>query len=96
MLSNMFDPTTETATGWDLEVRDDVIEEGNKHGGFLHIVVDKASPIFFGKARNLAHCSPLKSIKVFIGKVGLEEAEEEGRLVGNLVEHNRQACPGRL
>merc|ERR1712179_212479 len=44
MLSNMFDPTTETAAGWDLEVRDDVIEEGNKHGGFLHIVVDKASP----------------------------------------------------
>lgn len=44
MLSNMFDPTTETAPGWDLEVRDDVIEEGNKHGGFLHIVVDKASP----------------------------------------------------
>ena len=44
MLSNMFDPTTETTSGWDLEVRDDVIEEGNKHGGFLHIVVDKASP----------------------------------------------------
>ena len=44
MLSNMFDPTTETAAGWDLEVKDDVIEEGNKHGGFLHIVVDKASP----------------------------------------------------
>ena len=56
----------------------------------------KASPIFFGKARNLAHCSPLKSIKVFIGKVGLEEAEEEGRLVGNLVEHDGEACPGRL
>merc|ERR1712110_348679 len=44
MLSNMFDPTTETAAGWDLEVKDDVIEEGNKHGGFLHIVVDKTSP----------------------------------------------------
>lgn len=44
MLSNMFDPASETAPGWDLEVRDDVIEEGNKHGGFLHIVVDKASP----------------------------------------------------
>merc|ERR1712241_1063821 len=35
MLSNMFDPTTETAAGWDLEVKDDVIEEGNKHGGFF-------------------------------------------------------------
>lgn len=44
MLSNMFDPASETAPGWDQEVRDDVIEEGNKHGGFLHIVVDKNSP----------------------------------------------------
>lgn len=44
MLSNMFDPATETAAGWDVEVRDDVIEEGSKHGGFVHIVVDKVSP----------------------------------------------------
>ena len=29
---------------WDVEVRDDVIEECNKHGGVLHIYVDKASP----------------------------------------------------
>ncbi len=28
---------------WDVEVRDDVIEECNKHGGVLHIYVDKAS-----------------------------------------------------
>ena len=27
---------------WDVEVRDDVIEECNKHGGVLHIYVDKA------------------------------------------------------
>lgn len=44
MLSNMFDPASETAPGWDDDVRDDVIEEGSKHGGFLHIVVDKTSP----------------------------------------------------
>jgi len=43
MLSNMFDPSDETAPGWDQDVRDDVIEEGSKHGGFLHIVVDKQS-----------------------------------------------------
>jgi len=43
MLSNMFDPAEESAVNWDQEVRDDVIEEGSKHGGFLHIVVDKAS-----------------------------------------------------
>lgn len=43
MLSNMFNPAEESAPNWDAEVRDDVIEEGTKHGGFLHIVVDKAS-----------------------------------------------------
>jgi len=43
MLSNMFDPAEESAPNWDQEVRDDVIEEGSKHGGFLHIIVDKAS-----------------------------------------------------
>ena len=34
----------ETSMNWDVEVRDDVIEECNKHGGVLHIYVDKASP----------------------------------------------------
>jgi len=43
VLSNMFDPAEESAPNWDLEVRDDVVEEGSKHGGFLHIVVDKTS-----------------------------------------------------
>jgi hypothetical protein len=27
-----------------VEIRDDVIEECNKHGGVLHVYVDKASP----------------------------------------------------
>lgn len=44
MLSNMFDPSTETNVNWHLEVRDDVIEECNNYGGVCHIVVDKASP----------------------------------------------------
>ncbi|KAK2175508.1 hypothetical protein NP493_727g01036 [Ridgeia piscesae] len=44
MLSNMFDPTTETAPNWEVEIQDDVIDECNKHGGVLHIYVDKASP----------------------------------------------------
>ena len=43
MLSNMFDPAEESAPNWDQEVKDDVIEEGAKHGGVLHIMVDKAS-----------------------------------------------------
>ena len=44
MLSNMFDPAQETQPGWDGEVRDDVIEECNKYGGVLHLMVDTQSP----------------------------------------------------
>lgn len=44
MLSNMFDPTTETRPMWAVEVRDDVIEECYKNGGALHVYVDTASP----------------------------------------------------
>ncbi|KAK0044455.1 RNA-binding protein 39 [Biomphalaria pfeifferi] len=44
MLSNMFEPATETRINWDQEVRDDVIDECNKHGGVLHLYVDKNSP----------------------------------------------------
>ena len=35
---------SEVGVTWDVEVRDDVIGECNKHGGVLHIYVDKASP----------------------------------------------------
>ncbi|XP_058795610.1 RNA-binding protein 39 isoform X2 [Phymastichus coffea] len=44
MLSNMFDPHSEHSTIWVKEIRDDVIEECNKHGGVLHVYVDEASP----------------------------------------------------
>uniref|UniRef100_A0A0B6ZXB5 RRM domain-containing protein n=1 Tax=Arion vulgaris TaxID=1028688 RepID=A0A0B6ZXB5_9EUPU len=44
MLSNMFEPATEIRQNWDQEVRDDVIDECNKHGGVLHLYVDKNSP----------------------------------------------------
>merc|ERR1711890_108731 len=44
MLSNMFDPVTEREPAWDQEIRDDVVEECNKHGEVMHIYVDKASP----------------------------------------------------
>ncbi|XP_018424585.1 PREDICTED: RNA-binding protein 39 [Nanorana parkeri] len=43
-LSNMFNPQTEDEQGWDQEIKDDVIEECNKHGGVVHIYVDKNSP----------------------------------------------------
>ncbi|XP_045472045.1 RNA-binding protein 39 isoform X2 [Harmonia axyridis] len=44
MLSNMFEPSSESNPNWDVEIRDDVIEECNKHGGVLHAYVDKGSP----------------------------------------------------
>lgn len=44
MLSNMFDPLGDNQHGWESETRDDVIEECNKHGGVLHVYVDRASP----------------------------------------------------
>ncbi|XP_059615280.1 RNA-binding protein 39 [Phlebotomus argentipes] len=44
MLSNMFDPATETNPAWSQEIQDDVIEEANKHGGCYHVFVDKLSP----------------------------------------------------
>ncbi|KAK4324685.1 hypothetical protein Pmani_004685 [Petrolisthes manimaculis] len=43
LLSNMFDPTVETNPNWCDEIRDDVLEECNKHGGVLHIFVDRQS-----------------------------------------------------
>lgn len=33
----------ENEPGWDIEIQDDVIEECNKHGGVIHIYVDKKS-----------------------------------------------------
>ncbi|XP_077542944.1 RNA-binding protein 39-like protein Caper isoform X1 [Haemaphysalis longicornis] len=44
LLSNMFDPLTETNPSWDEEIRRDVMEECRKHGGALHVYVDRASP----------------------------------------------------
>ncbi|KAF2350293.1 Splicing factor RBM39-like [Trinorchestia longiramus] len=43
LLSNMFDPSSEQAPNWANEIRDDVIQECNKHGGVLHVFVDKQS-----------------------------------------------------
>ncbi|XP_044074202.1 RNA-binding protein 39-like isoform X3 [Siniperca chuatsi] len=42
-LSNMFNPSSEEAPGWEMEIQHDVIEECNKHGGVVHIYVDKNS-----------------------------------------------------
>ncbi|XP_066290667.1 RNA-binding protein 39-like isoform X1 [Branchiostoma lanceolatum] len=42
-LSNMFDIKMENSQNWDLEIRNDVVEECTKHGGVLHVFVDKNS-----------------------------------------------------
>lgn len=56
MLSNMFDPNCDKGSRWEDELQDDVIEECNKHGGVLHIYIDKASPQgnIYVKCPNLA------------------------------------------
>uniref|UniRef100_A0A8C4HCT9 RNA binding motif protein 39b n=1 Tax=Dicentrarchus labrax TaxID=13489 RepID=A0A8C4HCT9_DICLA len=42
-LSNLFNPQAENDPSWAIEIQDDVIEECNKHGGIVHIYVDKNS-----------------------------------------------------
>uniref|UniRef100_A0A7N8WWT4 RNA binding motif protein 39b n=1 Tax=Mastacembelus armatus TaxID=205130 RepID=A0A7N8WWT4_9TELE len=42
-LSNLFNPQAENDPSWAQEIQDDVIEECNKHGGIVHIYVDKNS-----------------------------------------------------
>ncbi|XP_030277482.1 RNA-binding protein 39-like isoform X2 [Sparus aurata] len=42
-LANMFNPNSEEPPGWEMDIQHDVIEECNKHGGVVHIYVDKNS-----------------------------------------------------
>lgn len=42
-LFGVFFPIRENEPGWDIDIQDDVIEECNKHGGVVHIYVDKNS-----------------------------------------------------
>ncbi|XP_011657783.1 RNA-binding protein 39 isoform X2 [Cucumis sativus] len=41
LLKNMFDPSTETAPDFDMEIKEDVEEECSKYGRVKHIYVDK-------------------------------------------------------
>ncbi|KAF6135872.1 hypothetical protein GIB67_038944 [Kingdonia uniflora] len=43
LLKNMFDPNTETESDFDLDIKEDVQEEGTKYGKLNHIYVDKNS-----------------------------------------------------
>lgn len=39
----MFDPRSENSDNWQDEIRNDVLDECRKHGGALHVHVDKLS-----------------------------------------------------
>eukprot|EP00495_Collosphaeridae_sp_1-RS-2012_P001626 TRINITY_DN1542_c0_g1_i1.p1 TRINITY_DN1542_c0_g1~~TRINITY_DN1542_c0_g1_i1.p1 ORF type:complete len:197 (-),score=43.11 TRINITY_DN1542_c0_g1_i1:196-744(-) len=43
LLKNMFDPSKETDPDFDLDIREDVMEEVGKYGQLRHIYVDKTS-----------------------------------------------------
>ena len=43
VLTNMFDPKSESSDGWQEEIRNDVLDECRKHGGAYHVYVDKLS-----------------------------------------------------
>ncbi|KAG8179491.1 hypothetical protein JTE90_027203 [Oedothorax gibbosus] len=43
VLSNMFDPTKESAPNWEEDIKNDVVDECRNHGGALHVYVDKNS-----------------------------------------------------
>jgi len=43
MLANMFEPRIETNEHWAEDIRDDVIEECDPHGGCVHVYVDRES-----------------------------------------------------
>lgn len=45
MLTNMFDPSNETDPHWELDIRDDVLEECSKYGSVVHLYVDKSSRV---------------------------------------------------
>ncbi|CAM9418416.1 unnamed protein product, partial [Heterosigma akashiwo] len=44
LIRNMFDPSTETEDGWDLDVKEDVEEECSKYGPVLHSYVEAQRP----------------------------------------------------
>lgn len=44
MLTNMFEPLSETSSDWESEIKDDVIDECSAHGGAVHVHVDKTAP----------------------------------------------------
>lgn len=56
LIRNMFDPRKETEEDWDLDVRDEFIEEGSKFGPLVHVFVDKENleGFVYAKYRDVA------------------------------------------
>ncbi|CAD5221433.1 unnamed protein product [Bursaphelenchus okinawaensis] len=74
MLSNMFDPRTETEENWDEDIRDDVVEECNNHGGVVHVYVDRTSDagnVYVKCVNVLASYKSVQALhgRIFAGKV---------------------------
>jgi RNA-binding protein 39 len=46
LLKNLFDPLSETAEEWWVEIAEDVGDECAKHGGVVHVHVDQNSQGF--------------------------------------------------
>lgn len=59
LLRNMFDPSTEEDPDFDLEIREDVMDEVKKFGELLHIYVDKTSRdgLVYLKFKNVEHAT---------------------------------------
>lgn len=44
MIANMFDPAAEAGDDWELDIKEDVMEECAKHGPVLHVHVETKKP----------------------------------------------------
>lgn len=48
MLTNMFNPSKEDKAGWEIDIRDDVLEECMEFGNVVHVYVDRYSQVSTG------------------------------------------------
>jgi RNA-binding protein 39 len=70
----MFDPSSESQPGWDLDVREDVMEECSKFGKVDHCYVEKSKPgglVFVRFVKTDASTSAARSLngRFFAGRM---------------------------
>ncbi|KAJ6819965.1 RNA-binding protein 39-like [Iris pallida] len=72
LLTNMFDPSTETEPDFDLDIRDEVQDECSKFGAVKHIYVDKNSTghvyLRFNTVAAAASCQRAMHMRWFAGR----------------------------